>query len=416
MERTPTTWLDRHCDVAEPAIQTPCTVDSGRIASAAMPSEFERKLDSAGRRPMDAAEDLPAANRERRRHRGRPRLTRCDLERRLAELETVDRGYRALAEAGALIFWRADASGAILENRGWKALTGQDETACRVQGWLEAVHPADRPSLTVAWTAAMKSDRLALKYRVRTAAGPFRWVRSRGVPVFGESDVSRLPVEWVGTTEDIDAQCCAEQRREILAREADHRAKNTLAVVQAVLRLTRSDSPKVYAQKVEGRVAAMARAHSLLAASRWSGADLRALLEDELAAYRGGVGRVVLNGPQTALAPAAAQALSMAIHELATNAAKYGALSIPAGRLIVSWQTDKTESVLRLQWVEAAGPPILIEPRRRGFGSRVVEAVARDQLGGKVEHRWEPTGLVCAIEVPLARSLADSNSEPAAGP
>jgi PAS domain S-box-containing protein len=415
VEQTPIAVLDRRCEGAKPAANQAwheAELQQTNLALGA--SCAERKHDIPCRRPVAPVEQLQATRQKPRRPGGRHRATRGDLERRIAELTAAERSYRALAEAGALILWRADASGVVLESRGWETLTGQGAEASRDHGWLEVVHPVDRPSLIAAWTAAIKAGRSAMvEYRVRTSAGLYRWVRSRAVPVLANGEASGSPVEWVGVTEDIDDQRCAEDRRELLAREVDHRAKNALAVVQAVLRLTRSDNPKSYAQTVEGRVAAIARAHSLLAASRWSGADLHSLLKEELTAYRGGVGRIVLEGPSTALAPAAAQALSMALHELATNAAKYGALSVPAGRLSISWQAGTSEGVLRLHWVEMGGPPILHAPRRRGFGSRVVEATVRDQLGGKVEHRWEPTGFVGEIEVPLARALANAGPDPA---
>ena len=104
--------------------------------------------------------------------------------------------------------------------------------------------------------------------------------------------------------------------------------------------------------------------------------------------------------------PGAAQAISMALHELATNATKHGALSAPDGRVSVFWETDGEKGLLRLLWAEAGGPPVEAPPTRRGFGSRLLEATLRDQLGGKLVRDWRPGGLVCTIEMPLARALA----------
>jgi two-component sensor histidine kinase len=200
-----------------------------------------------------------------------------------------------------------------------------------------------------------------------------------------------------------------ESRLRFLAREVDHRAKNALAVVQATLRLTPKGDVESYARAVEGRVSALARAQTLLAEDRWRGAALRALLESELAAFvtpaRGGTPRLRLAGPDVLLPPEAAQPLAMMVHELATNAVKHGALSTPEGRVEVGWTVGR-DGALSLRWAESGGPAVEGPPSRRGFGSRVVESVVRNQLGGRLEMRWREHGLACDIAVPLSRFAA----------
>ena len=197
----------------------------------------------------------------------------------------------------------------------------------------------------------------------------------------------------------------------LLMRELDHRAKNTLAVVQAALRLTPKDDAESYAKAVGGRVSALARAHTLLAKGQWSGADLRDLVWGELAPFLGSAGdkvrqpRAALDGPDVTLVPGAAQAISMALHELATNATKHGALSMPEGTVSVIWEVDGARA-LRLLWAEAGGPPVTAPPTRRGFGSRLLETTLKDQLGGTLSREWRSGGLVCTIELPPARALA----------
>ncbi|TDH62683.1 PAS domain S-box protein [Dankookia rubra] len=217
---------------------------------------------------------------------------------------------------------------------------------------------------------------------------------------------------------DISARKATEARQDILVREVDHRAKNILAVVQSVLRLTPRDQPGAFAA-AETRVAGLARVHSLLAEGGWSGADLRAVVERELAAYSAiGNGTeagpaVCIDGPAVALAPTAVQPLAMVLHELATNAAKHGGLSTPDGQVEVRWTIGRRtgeDGLLRLRWIEVGGPPIAGPPARRGFGTRVVEATVRGQLGGTVERRWEPTGLGVEITVPVARILAGADA------
>jgi two-component sensor histidine kinase len=200
----------------------------------------------------------------------------------------------------------------------------------------------------------------------------------------------------------------AEERQALLSREVDHRAKNALAVVQAALRLTRAPDLPSYLRAIEGRVGALARAQTLLADDRCAGAALRTLLRGELAMFldtAGGDGpRVELDGPAVALPAGAAQPLAMAVHELATNALKYGALSTPTGCVSITWRLDDGLSgTLRLRWTETGGPPVAGLPARRGLGSRVLDGTVRGQLGGALSLAWEAAGLVCSIEVPLSR-------------
>ncbi|WP_165943251.1 PAS domain S-box protein [Roseicella aquatilis] len=223
-----------------------------------------------------------------------------------------------------------------------------------------------------------------------------------------------------GILRDVTERKRAEERQELLMREVNHRARNALAVVQATLRLTPKEDAATFARAVEGRVSALARAQGLLTREHWRGAELRALLQGELAPFmacgagtaaRGGTDlpppTARLEGPSVWLQATATQPLAMAVHELATNAVKHGALSLPGGEVTVCWHLadgDDGRSVLRLRWAEAGGPAIAGPPTRRGFGSRVLEGTVRGQLGGAVSLDWAAAGLACAIEVPLGRT------------
>ena len=209
---------------------------------------------------------------------------------------------------------------------------------------------------------------------------------------------------WSVIMRDLSERQRAEEERQLLTREVDHRAKNALAVVQAALRLTPKRDAESFAHAVEGRVMALARAHSLLAAARWSGAWLGDVVQGELAPFTDGQAQA--EGPPLLLKPAAVQGFSMALHELATNATKHGALSTPEGRVSLRWWLDKVAGEIYLRWTEQGGPPVSGPPAQRGFGSRLLEATLRDQLGGRVEYRWESGGLVCDIALPMARTLA----------
>jgi len=188
----------------------------------------------------------------------------------------------------------------------------------------------------------------------------------------------------------------------ILAREVDHRAKNALAVAQAIVRLSHADTIDQYIHAIEGRINALARAHTLLSDSRWQGASLKTIVEDELAPYRRADDRpYVIEGPDIVLKPVSAQAISLALHELATNAAKYGAFAAKAGRLDLTWTSDP----LTISWIES-GVPQVRPPARLGFGSKVIDLSISTQLGGRVGFQWNGDGLHCTLEVPEATDTA----------
>jgi two-component sensor histidine kinase len=259
---------------------------------------------------------------------------------------------------------------------------------------------------------------------VRVARGFAEYDFAIPPDVAARAAASGEPVRLVGVCLDLTERRRAEERHRLLAREVDHRAKNALAVVQAALRLTPKDDAATYARAVEGRVQALARVHGLLAEARWSGAELRSLATGELEPFlpppssASGPARaeaaspglppprVELAGPPLRVGPSAAQALSMALHELATNATKHGALSVPGGVVRLSWAVDRAAGLLALTWTERGGPAVVGPPSRRGFGSRVIEGTVADQLGGHAECRWEAEGLTCEMRVPLARALA----------
>jgi PAS domain S-box-containing protein len=279
-----------------------------------------------------------------------------------------------------------------------------------LEAFLALIHPDDRLAVRAAAYRALDSGEYEAEFRILRpgrGADEVRWLIGRGRRMPGPA--GRFgPI--LGVHVDITARKAAEERQEMLARETDHRARNALAVVQAVLRLTRADSPDAFAKAVEGRVAALARAHTLMARSGWTGAELRTLLEAELAPFGepGQESRTVVEGPSVTVEPTAVQPLAMAFHELATNAAKYGALSSPEGRLIVSWWIEPHggRHRLRLRWAETGGPPIAAPPTQSGFGSRVLETTVRRQLQGTLSFHWRLEGFLCQMDIPLDRSLS----------
>jgi two-component sensor histidine kinase len=237
------------------------------------------------------------------------------------------------------------------------------------------------------------------EFRVGRPDGEVRWcVATAAATLDGSGRVVRVS----GVTVDITERKRAEERQNLLAREVDHRAKNALALAQSIVRLTRADTVKTYVSAVEGRINALARVHTILSLSSWQGAELSRLINAELAPYSLG-DQIELAGPEVQLAPATAQTLALALHELFTNSAKYGALSTRAGRLAISWQVEN--DVLALVWEETGGPLVRV-PKARGFGTKSVLASVETQLGGQAQFDWRAEGLLCRLEVPLTQKAA----------
>lgn len=286
-----------------------------------------------------------------------------------------------------------------------------------IEAFLVHVHAADRARIRDASHQALSTGEYEVEFRLlrpaRDGSWETRWLIGRGrrMPALA----GRLGL-ILGIHMDITLRKEAEARQELLMREVDHRAKNALAVVQAVLRLTRADTPEAFGRAIAGRVSALARAQTLLTRSRWAGAELLAVLRGELAPFVDAADpkRVTFSGPDLTVAPIAVQPLSMTLHELATNAAKYGGLSVPGGSLELSWTIDEEADRLILTWAEVGGAEIAGPPRAEGFGSRMIRATIQDQLGGSVAFEWKSAGLTCVIGLPLRRVLARGAPLPAA--
>jgi PAS domain S-box-containing protein len=194
---------------------------------------------------------------------------------------------------------------------------------------------------------------------------------------------------------DITEQKRSQERIATLAQEAEHRSKNLLSIVQATVMLSQSDTPEGLKSAIEGRIRAISNVHSLFAQTRWIGADLSTIAAQELAPYSAdSPTRVRIDGPPVLLAPDAAQAVAATLHELATNAAKYGALSAANGRVDLKW-SHEAGGELDLLWKETDGPKVQ-EPTRKGFGGRVIEQMIAGR-SGKVRFDWRVDGLVCEI-------------------
>lgn len=254
----------------------------------------------------------------------------------------------------------------------------------------DVIDLADAPRVA-AWRASEPRD---------PARGEWRLKRRDGSRIDVEITSRLLPDDrWFGVVRDITGRKANEERQKLLAREVDHRANNLLAVVQGAVRLSHAPSVAELKQVLVGRITALARAHQLLADGRWMGADLRRLVEDELHAFAtAGDPRIVISGGPVALSPHLAQSIAMAIHELTTNAVKYGALSTPGGRVEVEWTEPSGGAACVITWRERGGPPVR-EPMRRGLGTLLLERALKGTAGGRTEIDWDPAGLVCRLSL-----------------
>ena len=339
-----------------------------------------------------------------------------------AALRAGEAEFRAIFENSAAGMAEVDLrTGRYLRvNRRFCEIVGRGEA--ELTGGLgpkDIRHPDERDAPFGADEAdASPEGRFESERRYVRPDGAVVWVRG-SVAIAGR-DAEGRPARAAAVLTDITAQKRADELQTLLMREVDHRARNALAVVQAMLRLTPAEGLEArrFASTLEGRVAAMARAHTLLSRDRWAGAELRDLAEAELAPYAaGGDGRgsLALDGPPVLLSPEAAQPFGMLLHELATNAAKYGALSRPGGRVEIRWRRGAGPGAdgLAVEWRESGGPALAAAPARTGFGTRLMARTVR-QLGGEAVVEWAPDGLRCSFTIPAGRFPAQPTAEGAA--
>lgn len=265
--------------------------------------------------------------------------------------------------------------------------------------WAPYVHPEDRAF----WQRqVMTSAKTMRPYRFDARAlgadGVVRWVRSLGHPRRRRDGA----IVWDGVILDVTETKKAEQRQDLLVQELSHRVKNTLAVVSSIARRTmmQTGSMDEFAAAFDGRLQALARAHTLLTRTRWEGSNLREVVEEALAPFRRGQGVTFqIEGPDRAVEPRVAITLTLILHELATNAAKYGALTVPEGKVSIRWRIED-DSRLELVWKETGGPSprATISP---GFGTTLITRSISHELGGEADLTFPPDGAECRMSVPL---------------
>ncbi|MEH3147532.1 MAG: PAS domain S-box protein [Methylobacterium frigidaeris] len=269
--------------------------------------------------------------------------------------------------------------------------------------WTRTVHPADRERIEAA-TALLRhgGGEFRTEFRVQPEGEATRWVSAQAVV---QRDAAGHPRRVIGIHQEVTETKRAEEHLRLLIHELNHRVKNTLATVQsiAVQSLSRLSGREATAARVafEARLIALARAHDVLTRESWEGADLGEVVAGAIAPLDGpgeGRPRFAVSGPPLRLVPRMALSIAMALHELATNAVKYGALSRAGGQVAIAWSV--AEGDLVLTWRESGGPPVVV-PTRTGFGSRLIGRSLARELDGSVEFRFPPEGVTCTIRAPL---------------
>ncbi|WP_051882152.1 PAS domain-containing sensor histidine kinase [Parvularcula oceani] len=313
-----------------------------------------------------------------------------------ARLRNSEARFRAITEAMPQIAWSARPDGRFdFFNARWFEFTGEAPEDNEEERWSLCLHPEDRAAFLESWQQAVKSGRwFQAEGRLLHHSGEYRWILARALPVEGrDGQISR----WMGTFTDIDEMKKGEEQRELLTHELNHRVKNNLAIVQSMARQSFTD-PACGAQleTFQGRLTSLAAAHDLLTRGSWETAALESLARDVLSSCGVPGDRVEIGGPSVALPPRAAVAMAMTLHELTTNAIKYGALSNGTGRISLVWALGE-EGVMRLRWAETGGP-VVTQPKRKGFGSRMIEEALTSAMSGTCRLSFEPSGLVFELD------------------
>jgi PAS domain S-box-containing protein len=271
---------------------------------------------------------------------------------------------------------------------------------------LEPVHPDDAERLWTAIAAALdpvNPKRSTAEFRLRRRNGEIRWVETLGLAYFEGAGRERRAASMAGTAQDITERKEREEKEHLLMREVNHRAKNMLSVVASIAHQTAARNPDDFVERFSERIQALSANQDLLVRSQWSGVEIADLVHAQLAHFADLIGtRIALRGPRLHLNPAAAQAIGLALHELATNAGKYGALSTDQGRVDIFW--GLADDALTMSWTERGGPPVSA-PQHRGFGSTVMEAMAERSLGGEVSLDYARSGVAWRLTCPAENAL-----------
>nr|WP_198045828.1 PAS domain-containing protein [Novosphingobium aquimarinum] len=328
-----------------------------------------------------------------------------------AQIAKLEHKFELLSDAMPQLVWMTDAEGQVeYLNRGWIEFVGRPEGESMGHGWLAMLHPDDRILAQNVWAKSVESGTpYDIEYRLTHYSGGYRWVLTRGLPIF--DDQGQVD-GWIGTCTDVNAQRDAVDRLDILSRELNHRIKNIFAIISGLISMTfRGEAPasRERAMALQARVLALGRAHDFVRTHAGSDilqhphTSLQAMLRALLEPYQNDSGdRIGISGEDPVIDDRSATPLALYFHELATNAAKYGALSDDAGKVVITVAREGDN--VTMEWAEQDGPPV-IPSSENGFGARLIEMSIVRQLSGSLTYDWERCGVRVTASVPL-RAMA----------
>ena len=320
-----------------------------------------------------------------------------------AQLKEAEERYRLALRATGDAVWDWDlVRNEVLWNDALTAAYGHDRATVAATGewWFEHIHPDDRDRTASEIHAVIDGagDRWAGEYRFLRADGHYAFVRDRGFVI---RDPNGRAVRMIGAMLDLSERRRAEEQQTMLLGELQHRVKNTLTMVQAIASQTfRGTATPEAREAFMARVIALSQANDVLTGAGWTAAPVGDIVRGATIPHCAGPERFSISGPAIHIAARAALSLTLALHELCTNASKYGALSNDEGHVAIHWDVGR-DDVFCLRWSECGGPPVE-KPAHTGFGTRLIDQSLGPSLGGKVSKDFEPGGLTCTFQIPLA--------------
>ncbi|WP_424627940.1 PAS domain-containing protein [Bradyrhizobium sp. SYSU BS000235] len=322
-------------------------------------------------------------------------------ERKRAEaaLRASERQFHTLADSIPQLVWMAEADGRIFwVNSHWHDYTGVPSDHANLKDWQSLLAPASLPDARRRWAQSLRAETpLEMELSLLGKDGQYRPFPTRAIPL---RDTTSTVYRWIGTHVDISEQRRREEHIRFIIDELSHRTKNLLAVVMAVANQTaqHAGDVKQYQIRFSERLQALAHCHDLLVKDSWQGASFHDLVSAQMRPFgETNAGRIDAAGPSVVLKPDAVQHLGLALHELATNASKHGALSGPHGEVLIRWQVGEADDMIRVHWCEKGGPPVT-PPQRRGFGRVVIEQIVTRALNGSGLLDFSPAGVNWTFE------------------
>ncbi|WP_409049753.1 PAS domain-containing protein [Sphingomonas sp.] len=324
-------------------------------------------------------------------------------------LRESDAKFRTLADAMPQMVWSTLPDGFHdYYNARWYEFTGVPAGSTDGEGWSDMFHPDDQERAWEKWRHSLATgEPYEVEYRLRHRSGEYRWTLGRALPM---RDGDGRIVRWLGTCTDIHQAKCYAEQNEILSRELSHRIKNIFAVINGLIGLSARAHPvaKPFAAELQGRISALGRAHDFVrphsdeSRPQTLPDTLHSVLREILSPYPAlDEGRIKISGADVKIDDRGATPIALLVHELATNAAKYGSLLEPDGEVLI--HTDDAGDEIALTWEEHGGPALAGPPERTGFGTKLTDLSIVQQLGGTIERDWQPAGLRVRIAVQRAR-------------